>query len=172
LRNEELRNLTSLHRVELHFFENLHAKCYYNEEKMIVTSMNMYEFSEKNNREMGILIDSNLDKEIYIKGVLEAESILKASVILPNKHQTNPYKPDYTKKDEVELPKSYCIRCRTTLNYIDLTKPYCKDCFYNWSAYENPFYKESFCLLCGKEHPSSMDKPVCRPCYREPKTSL
>ncbi len=27
LRSDELRNLTELHGVELHFFENLHAKC-------------------------------------------------------------------------------------------------------------------------------------------------
>lgn len=166
LRNDELKNLTDLHRVELHYFENLHAKCYYNEEKMIVTSMNMYEFSEKNNREMGILIDANSDKQIYDKAIAEAESILKASKILPNKFQTNPYKRDYPKKHEVILPKSYCIRCKEQLNYIDLTKPFCKECYYSWAEYENPFYVENYCLLCGKEYPSTMDKPVCKKCYK------
>lgn len=57
LKPNERNSLAELKNVELYFFENLHAKCYFNETKMVITSMNMYEFSEKNNREMGVLID-------------------------------------------------------------------------------------------------------------------
>jgi len=46
-----IKNLNLLHHP------NLHAKCYMNERHIIIASMNMYEYSEKNNREMGILID-------------------------------------------------------------------------------------------------------------------
>mgnify|MGYP007072815678 CR=1 FL=1 len=56
---------------------------------MIITSMNMYEFSEKNNREMGILIEANSDKQIYDKAVVEAESILKASKYCPINFKQN-----------------------------------------------------------------------------------
>ena len=41
--------------VHLYFSKNLHAKCYLNEKKMIITSMNLYEFSQVNNREMAFL---------------------------------------------------------------------------------------------------------------------
>lgn len=56
LKPNERNSLAELRNVELYYFENLHAKCYFNEDRMIITSMNMYEFSEKNNREMGVLI--------------------------------------------------------------------------------------------------------------------
>jgi phosphatidylserine/phosphatidylglycerophosphate/cardiolipin synthase-like enzyme len=49
----EKQKLNQLRNVQLFFSANLHAKCFYNEETMVITSMNMYEFSEKNNREMG-----------------------------------------------------------------------------------------------------------------------
>lgn len=49
----QLDNLNLLHHP------NLHAKCYYNEKYLIIGSMNLYEYSEKNNREMGILLHRN-----------------------------------------------------------------------------------------------------------------
>src|SRR3546814_11177673 len=42
--------------IRTSFCKNLHAKCYLNEELCIVTSLNLYEFSQVNNNEMGILI--------------------------------------------------------------------------------------------------------------------
>ena len=53
----EMSYLQNLKYVRLYFSKNLHAKCYLNERKMIITSMNLYEFSQQNNREMGILIE-------------------------------------------------------------------------------------------------------------------
>ncbi len=38
---------------------NVHAKCYFSENRLIITSLNMTAHSEKNNREMGILIEDN-----------------------------------------------------------------------------------------------------------------
>lgn len=49
----QLDNLNLLHHP------TLHAKCYYNEKYLIIGSMNLYEYSEKNNREMGILLHRN-----------------------------------------------------------------------------------------------------------------
>ena len=53
----EMAFLQNLKYVRLFFSKNLHAKCYLNEKTMIITSMNLYEFSQQNNREMGILIE-------------------------------------------------------------------------------------------------------------------
>tara|TARA_R110001583_G_scaffold33438_4_gene112938 strand:- start:30794 stop:31648 length:855 start_codon:yes stop_codon:yes gene_type:complete len=76
---QERKNLFSLENIEIYFCENLHAKCYYNENSMIITSMNLYEFSERNNREMGLLIEKNLDLEIYNDTLKEVESIQNSS---------------------------------------------------------------------------------------------
>jgi phosphatidylserine/phosphatidylglycerophosphate/cardiolipin synthase-like enzyme len=65
LKPNERNSLADLRDVELFYFENLHAKCYFNEDKMVITSMNMYEYSEVKNREMGVLIDRAIDKELF-----------------------------------------------------------------------------------------------------------
>jgi len=53
---EERKKLTALDNLNLLHHPNVHAKCYLNEKYFIVTSMNLYEYSEKNNREMGVLL--------------------------------------------------------------------------------------------------------------------
>ncbi len=45
---------------------SLHAKCYMNESEAIVTSLNLYEFSQVNNIEMGFYINNQgIGKQIY-----------------------------------------------------------------------------------------------------------
>lgn len=67
LKPDEMRFLEGLRFVILKFHEDLHAKCYLNDKKMIITSLNLYEFSMANNKEMGVLIDldDENDKELY-----------------------------------------------------------------------------------------------------------
>jgi phosphatidylserine/phosphatidylglycerophosphate/cardiolipin synthase-like enzyme len=74
----EMSYLQNLKYVRLYFSKNLHAKCYLNEKKMIITSMNLYEFSQQNNREMGILIerDKEVDRQVYEDAWRDIESIL------------------------------------------------------------------------------------------------
>ena len=50
----------------------LHAKCYFNEQNLVISSMNLYDFSEVNNWEMSILIDKDNDSEIYLASTGEA----------------------------------------------------------------------------------------------------
>jgi len=68
---DQLKFLTSLRYVYLKFYENLHAKCYINDTKLIITSLNFYEYSMINNKEMGVLYDivNEADKDIYSKAL-------------------------------------------------------------------------------------------------------
>ncbi|WP_017732749.1 phospholipase D family protein [Nafulsella turpanensis] len=77
----EMSYLEELRYVRLYFSKNLHAKCYLNESKMIIASMNLYEFSQQNNREMGILIDTDIeeDKSVYEDAEKDIESIIHNS---------------------------------------------------------------------------------------------
>jgi phosphatidylserine/phosphatidylglycerophosphate/cardiolipin synthase-like enzyme len=74
----EMSYLQNLKYVRLYFSKNLHAKCYLNENKMIISSMNLYEFSQQNNREMGILIERKVeaDKPVYEDAWKDIDSIL------------------------------------------------------------------------------------------------
>ncbi len=49
LQNDEISWLSELTYVRTSFCNNLHAKCYLNEESCIITSLNLYEFSQINN---------------------------------------------------------------------------------------------------------------------------
>jgi len=77
----EMSYLEKLKYVRLYFSKNLHAKCYLNENKMIIASMNLYEFSQQHNREMGILIDTadENDKIVYEDASNDIESIMHNS---------------------------------------------------------------------------------------------
>ena len=83
LKPEEREWLDSLTSIEVCFRQNLHAKCYLNEKEAILTSMNLYQFSEQNNDEMGILVSNDLwndrDRQLYSKIYQEAENIADLS---------------------------------------------------------------------------------------------
>ena len=65
--------------IRTSFCKNLHAKCYMNEEMCIVTSLNLYEFSQVNNNEMGILIQRAEDSQLYKDAYEEAQRIIRIS---------------------------------------------------------------------------------------------
>jgi phosphatidylserine/phosphatidylglycerophosphate/cardiolipin synthase-like enzyme len=73
---EWLRGLTY---IRTSFCKNLHAKCYMNEEMCIITSLNLYEFSQVNNNEMGILIQRGEDSQLYKDAYEEAQRIIRIS---------------------------------------------------------------------------------------------
>lgn len=79
LQPEETRWLKELEFVRTSFCKNLHAKCYINESFAIITSMNLYEFSQVNNNEMGIYISRNKDTELYTETFAEAKRIIRIS---------------------------------------------------------------------------------------------
>ncbi|SEJ14046.1 phospholipase D family protein [Nitrosomonas eutropha] len=79
LQPEEISWLTELFYLRTSFCKNLHAKCYLNEELCIITSLNLYEFSQVNNNEMGVLIQRSEDAELYQEAYEEAQRIIRIS---------------------------------------------------------------------------------------------
>ncbi len=79
LQPEEINWLKELEYIRTSFCKNLHAKCYLNESSCIITSLNLYEFSQVNNNEMGILIDKDTDIKIYNDVLDEAKRIIRIS---------------------------------------------------------------------------------------------
>jgi len=79
LQPREIEWLRGLTYIRTSFCKNLHAKCYMNEELCIVTSLNLYEFSQVNNNEMGILIRRSEDGQLYKDAYDEAQRIIRIS---------------------------------------------------------------------------------------------
>ena len=130
------------------FVKDLHSKCYLNEKKALVTSMNLYEYSQNNNEEMGVLVSREVDRELYegviglvkhwesigkkqslihglwrsVKAALEPEA---ESADTPRSRR----KKATTKTQEKKVvgpAEGFCIRCGDgiDINPTDL-KPYC-----------------------------------------------
>jgi phosphatidylserine/phosphatidylglycerophosphate/cardiolipin synthase-like enzyme len=71
--------LQSMPGIKLLFHKDLHAKCYFNEKEAIITSMNLYMFSQQNNVEMGIYISKEKDEELYKQLAVEVDRIKRGS---------------------------------------------------------------------------------------------
>lgn len=180
--NDEVRGeLKRLKNLELRFDEVLHAKCFYNEKSMVITSLNLHEHSQHNNREMGILLNSREDANVFNEALSEAEFIVsrakrgstvrsivkeivkeaRSVVDLPAKDSVRRTKTSSTRKNS-----GCCIRCKANIP-LDPSKPYCANCFNVWVKYEDPDYKEKYCHWCGKTTRTTIEYPFCRSCYNK-----
>lgn len=182
LKVEAKNELKQLRNLELRFDKDLHAKCFYNEESMVITSLNLHEHSQQHNREMGILLNYKEDSDVFKEALNEAEFIVnrakkdstirdlisgivkeaRSAADLPTKDSVRKTKvPSGTKL------KGFCIRCGRNITY-DLNAPYCPDCYRVWNKFKDPNYEEELCHWCGKsKEPTTMVRPLCYSCYRK-----
>jgi hypothetical protein len=174
--------------VRLSFCKNLHAKCYLNEKEAIVTSMNLYEFSQVNNAEMGVYVTKAEDPVLYQEIWDEVQRILRMSEeVQISIERVKPAAPVESPvpvlapvaipapvRSRVEQPViaqaiGYCIHCRDEIR-LNPVYPYCRACFEDWDRdVETP---EEYCHICGIDHPATKAKPSCYPCYKSNRNKL
>lgn len=152
-------NFAGCTNLNFYFLENLHSKCYLNESSVILTSMNLYDHSERNNREMGVSLFRQENEKIYNEIADECNSIIKASnqFFLKRRYQKNVQQNRIT---------GLCIRCTSEIEF-NPERPLCTRCYSEWSQFFNYDYIEHCCHKCGKPEDTSMRKPLCYECYRE-----
>jgi len=174
LQPEENNWLKSMKSIRTSFCKNLHAKCYMNEKESLITSMNLYEFSQANNNEMGIYVSKDTDQQLYTDIDTEAKRLIRISeeiiVSVEKVVQTDNGQKKYYKEPKVQH-KGYCIRCSKPIA-LNPVAPFCKDCFSIWAQYEKEEFPEKFCHICGKEERTSMIKPACPSCFKANKNKL
>ncbi len=176
----EMNYLLSLKYVKLFFSKNLHAKCYLNERKMIITSMNLYEFSQVNNKEMGILIDkeNEADRQVYDEAWKDIQSILFnatdfAYIEAPKETQRSSNEPVIPKVELRKVPArqmGYCIRTRAEIPF-NVEKPMSNEAFKSWSRYSDTNYPEKFCHFSGEQTngETSMSRPILKQNWKKAK---
>ena len=158
--------LKTLGSVKAGYCANLHAKCYMNEKEALITSMNLHEFSQVNNEEMGILVERTSEPDLY-------DEIRREAMRLVQQGKEELPVDSLNKGGDVKKasPKrGYCIRCATPIP-LKPQKPYCQRC-YTKAPPSSPESGEQVCHVCGKRHPASLRKPACLSCYREHKSDL
>lgn len=79
LKSTEKDWLLTIDKVNLFYCDDLHAKCYLNESYCIITSMNLYEFSQVNNNEMGILLTIKSDPDAFTDAAKECQRLIRIS---------------------------------------------------------------------------------------------
>jgi phosphatidylserine/phosphatidylglycerophosphate/cardiolipin synthase-like enzyme len=165
LKQDEREQIMALRRVRLFFMPNLHAKCYCNEDKLIVSSLNLYEYSEQKNREMSVELSRTTDTEAFADALREVNSIIAAAEEYRPSALSRLVGAFAPQREPKRASRGFCIRCQENLPYQP-DRPLCRDCFKSWAVWENPEYEEKVCHGCGTRHRSTMAKPLCRPCYR------
>lgn len=171
LQPDENNWLKSKASVRSSFCKNLHAKCFLNESEALITSMNLYEFSQVNNEEMGVLVSKVEDVAMYASVYEEAMRLIRISEevrvtvekIVQVEDAAKPRRGAHAKVAAPE--KGACIRCKSEIK-ADPTHPYCRDCYAKWKQFDNPDYEEKVCHLCSRPHKATMRKPVCFDCYK------
>lgn len=168
---EDMEFFQDLKIVKILALDNLHAKCYLNENSAIITSMNLYQFSERNNYEMGVKIEKNAEQEQYDQLYDYVSIMLRESVKYELKRvEKEPAIPKTKEQSHNSQEKTrnvgYCIRCRNQME-LNPNKPLCSKCYPIWAKYSDRSYPEKYCHICGKESKQSVDKPVCITCYKK-----
>ncbi|MBA7562147.1 hypothetical protein ES708_03796 [subsurface metagenome] len=174
LQPEEKNWLKSKNSIRTSFCKNLHAKCYMNEKEALITSMNLYEFSQTNNNEMGIHITRDDDEQLYsdidteVKRLIRISEEIKVSVekvVQTDKGQSKKI------KDTKGQGEGHCISCNKSIK-LDPLVPYCKECYKIWKKDEDEEYQENYCHICGKDEATTKKKPTCYSCYKTNKNKL
>jgi len=75
----DIQFLRDLKSADVRVCENLHAKCFLNENEGLITSMNLHEHSQAYNWEMGIRFTKCEDPAIYDAALEEVQMIVKQS---------------------------------------------------------------------------------------------
>lgn len=164
--------------ISIVYVSNLHAKYYGNEKKGVITSINLYDYSFKNNIEYGVYSEINILKkftsntddlaweksyEIAEKG----ESIFIKRPVFQNKLWFSILGKNYIKSDvlcdyteDFYYKNSSNYKGKNKLNdfpyEIDLSSK--KDTIPIKKSFENP--KNGYCIRTGKSIPFNPEKPL------------
>ena len=165
LHPEENKWLESMTSIRTSFCKNLHAKCYLNEKEALLTSMNLYEFSQSNNDEMGILVSKKDDERLYDQILEESQRLVRTSeeirvtaarieanenVKVDSRAQAAGTKP----QPALTIPKNgFCIRCKAVIP-ANPERPYCNNpCYASWKLDFTQKLKEATdAITLGRRH--------------------
>lgn len=154
--------------IEILFEKRLHAKYYANEFKAILTSMNLYGFSQNNNIEAGILMERTLKGTITGGNNLDDESWEYFRTVLRQAELLFEKRPVYEKKNILSSAKYVTSEIKTD-KLSD---------FFNNKSYNKVFKKSvqknqikntktnndkkdiGYCIRTGKEIPFNTEKAM------------
>jgi phosphatidylserine/phosphatidylglycerophosphate/cardiolipin synthase-like enzyme len=173
LSDAEMDYLRSRKYVRLYFYKNLHAKCYLNEEQMVISSMNLYEFSQVNNKEMGILIErkNSEDRQVYEDAWKDVESLINNSQLLHDLEVTR--KINERSLEQKRTPTGYCVRTGVEIPF-NIEKPLSYEAYKVWSKHADGDYEENYCHFSGEPSggETCVNKPILKKHWKRAKEAF
>jgi len=169
-----MRSLHETYGFEVVFLDHLHAKLYCNERCALVSSMNLYDGSQKRNFELGVLIEDSWQVRALFREFIMAE-LLAVSPRLHLKgyfHDEDRAMAREMRTYESQLKQmGYCVTCgmkmeldrgdeRSSPKIVRCKTCYCKDPSFGNSCAVQIVH----CHVCGAEHRSSLNDPVHGQC--------
>jgi len=143
--------------------------------------MNLYEFSQQNNNEMGIHITKAEDPELYNSTLEEVNRLLTISEeirVTIKTVNTDISSKDISNKVEVKSPiakpitkqSGFCIRTGVAIPF-DVEKPFCNEAYKSWSKFGDANYQEKFCHFSGNSShgETSFNRPILKQNWRKAK---
>ncbi len=140
--------------------------------------MNLYEFSQVNNNEMGLIISRQKEPELYDEILQESMRIVRTSEEIrvtvakvdtaeERKGRSEGKETRRKPRPTLEKPRNgFCIRCKSTVS-ANPSSPYCKQCYASWKRYEDKEYEENCCHTCGNDYAATFLKPLCFACFKK-----
>lgn len=183
MRKSQKDDFKKVENLNVHYVRQLHAKCYINEDKAVITSMNLLEKSKKN-IEIGLEIYRERNPELYKEIKAEVCSIFDDKSCLYDIYR--------------ETTDGYCIVCGHSIPFNE-KKPFCDACeeyveremdkmegdiecdfelFPEWFA---EYFGEPYCHRCGKKYIYRKEysdgqigiyHPLCKSCWKIEKLPL
>ncbi|MFT3932789.1 MAG: phospholipase D family protein [Chitinophagaceae bacterium] len=155
--------------VRTNICSSLHAKCYINEQEAIITSMNLFEYSQLNNDEMGIHITRCDDNQLYLATYKEAKRLIQISQEVRVTKETaaeiavKKSAKFHSSTSKKTIPTGYCIRTGEPIKF-DIEKPLSAAAFRAWDKFGDFFYPEKFCHFSGEptNGKNCFDMPVLK----------
>jgi phosphatidylserine/phosphatidylglycerophosphate/cardiolipin synthase-like enzyme len=168
LQPQENNWIKSMQSIRTSFCKDLHAKCYLNEKEAIITSMNLYEFSQVNNNEMGIYLERDKDAELYRDLAEEAQRLIRISEEL-----VTTVEKKETKTSEIgvlSIEPGFCIRTGVKIPF-NIEKPMTMESYKKWSMYSDKEYPEKFCHYSGEQSDgeTTFKQPILRKYWKKAK---
>jgi len=201
LPKEEIDFFLQFPNIEIRYEKRLHAKFYANDSSSILTSMNLYDFSQDNNIEAGILLETPFIKMLTGTKTLDIQAMEYFDEVIANSELLFKKQPEYItgklgfgkkyeksiivenkieniikiKKEVITYKKfnnGYCIRCGKNDINLKPTVPYCKECYSDWKKTNDKNHPEKYCHICGDNNRTSLNYPACTNCYRRERRNL
>ena len=132
--------------------------------------MNLYNFSQQNNNEIGVYITKEADEELFNDTLKEIQRFLTISEEI--RLTVQKVAPKVT-ANAIKQTTGYCIRTGIPISF-NIERPMSIEAYRKWEEYSNEDYPEKYCHFSGEQSNggTSMKQPVLSKNWKKAKETF